>query len=227
MTDFKFQAVLFDMDGVILDSMDQHAAAWQRVMAAEGLEVSREFILAHEGCLAEEVLDRLLAEQGRAPRGGEDLPRFMDRLLEGQGRLFQERYAAQVRLYPQAEQVVRAVAARGSACALVTSSQRCQVERALPPDLLRGFTAIIAREDVSRYKPHPDPYLAAMASLDQEPAHCLVVENAPAGIAAGVAAGTTCYALCSTLGPEHLGQAHAVFADLAELAQHLGLDGQA
>ena len=72
MHDFSYQAVLFDMDGVVLDSMEQHSAAWLRVMRAAGLSVEREFVLAHEGCLQTEVLEKASkrAERDFAARAG-------------------------------------------------------------------------------------------------------------------------------------------------------------
>lgn len=222
----SFKAILYDMDGVILDSMDQHADAWLQIMSSEGLRVDREFILAHEGCLAQEVLAKLLQEQGKALALGQDIPGFMERLLERQARLFQRQHAGQVRPYASAEGLVRGLAQKGLSQALVTSSRRAQVDHCLPAELRAHFQAIITREDVAQHKPHPAPYLAAMAALGVQAECCLVVENAPAGIAAGLAAGATCYAVCSTLGPEHLGQAHAVFPDLEALARHLGLNGQ-
>ena len=79
-------------------------------------------------------------------------------------------------------------------------------------------------DDVKRHKPYPDPYLAGARALGADPGACLVIENAPAGIQAAISAGATCYAVCSTLGPDHLHQAHQTFGDLAELAAHLGLN---
>ncbi len=223
---FPFSAVLFDMDGVILDSMEQHAASWLTVMAADGIEVSREFVLAHEGCLAQEVMGRLLEEQGKEPRPGEDLADYMARLLETQASLYLREYASQVRPYAQAGPVLARLAQLQVPFALVTSSRRSQVEECLPLNLLAGFKAIVTRDDVAQHKPHPEPYLTASQALGVSPGDCLVVENAPAGIAAAVSAGATCYAVCSTLEPGHLHEAHAVFTDLAHLAQFLGLDGQ-
>jgi HAD superfamily hydrolase (TIGR01509 family) len=224
--EFTFKAVLFDMDGVILDSMEQHAASWLKVMANDGIQVSREFILAHEGCLADEVLARLLQEQGREPKAGEGVADFMGRLLLTQSELYLSDYALEVRPFVQAKPILASLSRAGVPTALVTSSLRSQVDQCLPSELRAGFTAIVTRNDVAQHKPHPEPYLTASQALQVRPEDCLVVENAPAGIAAGRAAGATCYAVCSTLDPEHLHEAHAVFKDLAELAKHLGLDGQ-
>ncbi len=225
MPDLNYQAVLLDLDGVVLNSMEQHAAAWLRVMNAAGLRVEREFVLAHEGCLQTEVLDKLLSEQEVVLPPGEGAPQFMQRLLDEQRHLYLEEFAHLVTPYPGAAGLLASLAGRGVPTALVTSSRRDQVESCLPGRLLARFAAVVTSDDVSRHKPHPEPYLRASQALGVEAARCLVVENAPAGIAAARAAGARCYALTTTLGPEHLGQAHAVFSGLEELARHLGLDG--
>lgn len=93
MHDFSYQAVLFDLDGVVLDSMEQHAAAWLRVMGAAGLRVEREFVLAHEGCLHTEVLEKLLAEHAVILPPGQGAPEFMLRLLDEQRRLYLDEFA--------------------------------------------------------------------------------------------------------------------------------------
>ena len=224
MRDFPHKAVLFDLDGVLLDSMEHHAAAWLRVMAQAGLKVDREFILAHEGCLQDEVLAKLMQEQGLEP-AGEGVGPFMTRLLDQQRLLFLEEYAALVTPYPHAAELLAALGARGVPTALVTSSRQDQVRTCLPKHLLSSFRAIVAADDVRNHKPHPEPYLRAAQALGLAAEQCLVVENAPAGIAAAVAAGATCYALCTTLEPHHLAQAHAVFTGLPHLAQHLGCNG--
>ena len=225
MGDLSYKAVLLDLDGVLLDSMDHHAAAWLEVMSAAGLKVEREFILAHEGCLQTEVLEGLLRDQGVALAAGEGAQEFMARLLDEQRSLFLRHYAHLVRPYPGAANFLTSLKRRGTPAALVTSSRRDQVEGCLPPGLLGCFSVVVASDDVSRHKPHPEPYLRAAQALGIPPRDCLVVENAPAGIAAAVAAGATCYALATTLGPGHLDQAHAVFPSLDHLARHLGFNG--
>ncbi|MBU1157374.1 MAG: HAD family phosphatase, partial [Proteobacteria bacterium] len=102
MNNFSYQAVLFDMDGVVLDSMEQHSAAWLRVMRAAGLRVEREFVLAHEGCLQTEVLEKLLNEQGVVLPPGQGAAEFMLRLLDDQRRLYLDEFAHQVTPFPGA-----------------------------------------------------------------------------------------------------------------------------
>ncbi|GHE32701.1 HAD-IA family hydrolase [Streptomyces capitiformicae] len=74
----------------------------------------------------------------------------------------------------------------------------------------------VCAEDVSEGKPSPEGYLTAAARLGVDPVRCLVVEDASAGIAAGLAAGCTVYAVGSTQGPEELRDAHRCFGSLGE-----------
>jgi beta-phosphoglucomutase len=220
---WDFAAVLFDMDGVILDSMQQHAELWQELMADQGFRVSREFILRHEGALGPEVLERFFREQGLDRSRLSQAQAGMGALLTRQAELYLERHAGQVRPFPGAEALLARLAGRGVPTALVTSSRRALVRRCLEEGLRRRFAAIVTAEDVARHKPHPDPYLRAAQELGLDPARCLVVENAPAGIASARAAGATCFAVCSTLGPAELAAAQAVFPDLKALAAGLDL----
>lgn len=224
MPDFQFRAVLFDMDGVVLDSMEQHSDAWLRVMGAAGLKVKREFVLVHEGCLQTEVLEKLLRDQGVHLPPGQGASEFMLRLLDEQRRLYLDEFAHQVTPFPGAAGLLAALAGQEVPAALVTSSRRDQVQTCLPHDMLRSFSEIVTSDDVRQHKPHPEPYLKASQALGVATGDCLVVENAPAGIAAARSAGAVCYALTTTLDREHLSQAHAVFDGLDELARHLGLD---
>ena len=222
-----FAAVLFDLDGVILDSMPQHARAWQEVLRSRGLEVPLDFIFRNEGALGREVLQKFFREyqgQDLDPRLLERVMAELETMLQEQAKIYLERYAQRVRPFPQAAGVLAAMARAGLATALVTSSRRSVVEGCLDPELLGRFRAVITADDVSRHKPHPDPYLSGAGALGLDPKHCLVVENAPPGVASALAAGATCYALTTTLPAQYLGRAQAVFPDLAELARHLGLE---
>ncbi len=223
----RFEAVLFDLDGVILDSMPLHARAWQEILRSRGLEVPLDFIFRNEGALGREVLRRFFREYQ-----GQDLDQgLLDRvmaelegMLQEQAELYLERYASRVRPFPQAKRVLSAMVRAGLDTALVTSSRRAVVEGCLEPEIREQFRAVVTADDVNRHKPHPDPYLCGARALGVEPGRCLVVENAPPGIASALAAGATCYALTTTLEAEHLGRAQAIFPDLEELAHHLGLD---
>lgn len=211
-----------DMDGVVLCSMQAHANAWQEVLADAGISVSRSFILEHEGCLDAEVLGKLPG----APSEPKARERLMHALLERQRRIYLERYAADVRPYPGVQEFLKAARAKALGLALVTSSTRALVRQALPGEVVESFQVVITSEDVSRHKPHPEPYLTAARRLGVSPEECVVIENAPAGIASARAAGMTCIALTTTLAPAHLASASVVLSTLEEAGRWLGLNGK-
>jgi beta-phosphoglucomutase len=219
-----YKAVLFDMDGVILDSMGHHADLWLEVLAGEGLEVTRDFILQYEGALGPEVLLKVMLEAGLVDEEPPNLKERMQEMLGIQAKRYIAERAPLVRPYPHAGRFLQALAGIDMPCALVTSSRRDVVAGCLPEELRGRFTALVTAEDVPRHKPYPDPYLSGASALGLAPGDCLVVENAPAGIASARAAGATCFAVCTTLPPERLQEANSVFSDLGELAVHLGLE---
>lgn len=219
-----YKAILFDLDGVILDSMGHHADLWEEILAEEGLSITRDFILEHEGALGPDVLLKFMIEAGIVQEEPPDLHERMQDMLNRQARRYIAERAPLVRPYPHSGGLLAALERRGLPCALVTSSRRDVVAGCLPSDLRSKFTALVTAEDVPRHKPHPDPYISGAAALGLKPGTCLVVENAPAGIAAARAAGATCFAVTTTLPAHRLSGADSVFSDLNQLALHLGLE---
>jgi HAD superfamily hydrolase (TIGR01509 family) len=128
--------------------------------------------------------------------GGVDLPvtRIVDLLLDG----VIERVRHRVPWRPGARELLVDLVALGVPCALVTMSYRRLSEcvlGALPSD---SFATLVAGDDVTHGKPHPEPYLVAAARLDVDPARCLAIEDSETGLTSAVAAGVP------TLGVEHL-----------------------
>jgi len=208
--------LIFDLDGVILDSMPAHVAAWQSAFAENGVQATDDFIYLNEGALDRERLVRLISSDGRILP-----PEFFDRLLDRQRRIFREQYSLTVRLFPQAVELIDRLDQAGLPLALVTSST-FQVIR---PDLLtwleRRFSVIITGDQVVKSKPDPEPYLAAATGLGVRPDQAVAVENAPAGITSARRAGLICLALATTLPPAALAEAHLVLPDHTALIRLL------
>ncbi|MBU0515001.1 MAG: HAD family phosphatase [Proteobacteria bacterium] len=212
----SLKAVLFDLDGVILDSMWAHVASWQAVFGRRGLTVSAQFIYENEGALGRDVVEGLFRSAGRRLGTGQ-----LAVLFEEQISLYLDRFVARVKPYPDALDTVAGLKGQGLELALVTSSRRPVVRAGLPAELADQFDVIVTADMVSRFKPDPEPYLKGLEELGVEASSGVAVENAPAGIASAHGAGLEVLALTTTLGPEHLRRARRVFADLADLALHL------
>lgn len=183
-------AVLWDMDGTLVDTEPY----W--------MECEFALVEAHGGTWSEEHAHALvgndLLTSARYLRrvGGVDLPatRIVDLLLDG----VIERVRRRVPWRPGARELLADLVALGVPCALVTMSYRrfaeCVLD-ALPPG---RFATLVAGDDVTRGKPHPEPYLTAAARLDVDPGHCLAIEDSQTGLTSAVAAGVP------ALGVEHL-----------------------
>jgi beta-phosphoglucomutase len=210
------KSIIFDMDGVILDSMPYHVQAWQGALCAHGLSVSEEILYIHEGAIEPETAVAIFEENG-CPM---DFSRFQQ-ILCCQKEIFGSRYRSEVKPYPEVPAMLERLEEQGWELALVTSSHREILDMVLPREIYDRMAHIVTGDQVTRRKPYPDPYLAALSALGRCPEDCLVVENAPAGIRAAKAAAIHCIALTTTLASEYLMLADAVFSSHAEIERYV------
>lgn len=210
------QAVLFDLDGVLLDSMPWHVKAWEKTFAEWGVRVEEEFVYLHEGAIERSGLLEIVAAQGLVLTAD-----LMDRLFARQAEIFSREYSANVTLYSGAYSVLDRLTKAGLRLALVTSSSRPTVSRSVPSGLLERFEVVVTGDEVVRGKPDPEPYLTALSLLDLPAQAGRAVENAPAGIRSARSAGLVCYGLTTTLTAEQLSQADAIFPSLNQLAGYI------
>jgi HAD superfamily hydrolase (TIGR01509 family) len=195
----ELKAVVFDLDGTLLDSMTGHAEAWRVVLADEGVMIETEFVLQNEGRFD---WDYIAARMGAAAESVTE--ETFIRLAGRQRDLYLERFAAGVRFYPGAEDLLGRLKGAGLGLALVTSS----TQAVLPPhvrDVLdRFFDVLVTGDMVIHRKPHPEPYQKALDQLGVPADRALAVENAPAGIESARAAGLRTVAVPTTLAREYL-----------------------
>jgi beta-phosphoglucomutase len=212
----KTRSILFDMDGVILDSMPYHVMAWQEALSEYGLSVSSEVLYLHEGAIGPETATAVLQKNG-CPI---DTQEFYA-ILRRQEEIFVSRYRSMIRPFPEVPYILKRLCDAGRKLVLVTSSYEEIVERVLPPEVKACMSYIITGDHVKKRKPFPDPYLAALSALRQGPESCLVVENAPAGITAAKAAAIPCIAITTTLAKKYLSEADAILTSHAELIDYI------
>lgn len=176
-------AVVFDMDGLLVDSERLARSVLQAAAADCGFRLSDEVYLTLIGCGPEDADTRLAEHFGAAFH----VPTFRSRRTERKREVIE---TAPVPLKPGARELLAFVAELGMPIGLATGSTREDV-RELLGDLAEAFSAIATRDDVVRRKPSPDLYLAAAASLGVAPAECLAVEDSFSGVRAAAAAGMT------------------------------------
>ena len=176
--------ILFDMDGVLMNTEVLHYAIWQQVFAERGLTIDFE---RYKGCI------------------GSTNARLMELIYEGYGvdfrgdesviQRFSQLNQEHIRLHgvPPIEGVAQTLAqlkTRGYRMAVASSSSRKNIEMCLQSlQIQHFFEVLFSAEQVARPKPAPDVFLAAAAAMDAPPETCVVVEDSTAGVAAGRAAG--------------------------------------
>jgi HAD superfamily hydrolase (TIGR01509 family) len=174
-------AVLFDMDGLLVDTEPLWLETETAVMARLGAPWTPQDQQALLGGSMERTVSYLLGKATR-PVPPETVARWMldgmlDRVRDGR-----------VVVRPGARELVAEVAAAGLPYALVTSSQRRFADAVLAATGMT-FPVIVCGEDVTATKPDPEPYLLAAKLLGADPARCVVLEDSPNGVAAAAAAG--------------------------------------
>ena len=182
---FEPKAVLFDMDGVLYDSMSRHAIAWQQSMAEFGIVMTEADAYATEGARGIDTIRSMVLRQ----RGENITLERAQEMYDEKSRLFHEMGVAP--LMPGILGLMENIRSQGLRIGVVTGSgQRPLIKRLLTDfwDFL-DEQHIVTAYDVTRGKPAPDPYLMGMQKAGVEPWQTVVVENAPLGVRAGVAAG--------------------------------------
>jgi len=170
------RAVLWDLDGTLIDSMPYHWQAWNDVLQPLGYHFSVESFLPTIGLRNEEIVRDFL----KLDRPADDLERIVLAKEERYRAILRERGLA---LLPGVDDWLTRLAAAGWRHAIVTSAPRLNVEATVHAGGLdRRVDLIVCAEDVLNGKPHPEPFLLAADQLGVDPARCIVVEDAPAGL---------------------------------------------
>lgn len=174
----KTGAVLWDLDGTLVDSEEYHWQAWKETMDRAGVPISYEDFLASFGQRNDAILTEWLGQNAT--------PEAIDRI----GKAKEERYRELVRReglspLPGAAEWLERLHREGWSQAVASSAPRANVDTVLT--VLRftdWFQATVSAEDVTVGKPHPEVFLVAASRLQAEPRQCIVVEDAKAGVEA-------------------------------------------
>ncbi len=193
----KIKAVIFDMDGVITDTMPYHYRAWKKILKDEGIKTSECEIYMREGQPGNITIKEIFGEHGVAY----DDYRAKAALAKKE-KLFKK--IVKRRFIRGARPFIHLLKYEGFKLALVTGTARHEVRRIMPGALLGLFDVTVTGDEVRHGKPHPEPYNIAIKKLGITPRDAVVIENAPFGIQSAKRAKLTCLALQTSLSKRYL-----------------------
>ena len=197
-------AIIFDIDGTLVDSVDLHARAWQQALAHFGIEVPYDTVRSQIGKGGDQLLPALVPP--------EKLTQLQDAIEKYRGDLFKREYLPNVRAFPKVRDLFQRVRERRQHIGLASSAKADEVEIykkiARIDDLVDVETSA---DDVDRSKPHPDVFHVVLDKLGVQPSEAAVVGDTPYdAIAANRASLRTIGVLCGGFPAEDLTRAGCV-----------------
>ena len=208
-------AIIFDMDGTMIDSMPWHAKAWVEFTRRRGMVIDvPDLMVRTTGRNGTECIRELLGREVSQDEA--------DALTREKEDIYQALFAPQFAEVAGFRNFAAQVRQRGVQVAVGTAGDAHNVQFALQHLALEHVPPVIVRGDEGlRGKPHPDIFLEAARRVAATPAHCIVFEDAPFGIEAARRAGMRAVGICTTNTPEELAGPHVITCvrDYNELLQ--------
>lgn len=204
------RTVIFDMDGVLIDSEPLHYEAFREVFGAAGVDLSEDVYRSVIGRTLPDTIEILKSRFGLGADSTAIAAAYSDAVLEVLSRPLTPGDGA--------HWLIDQLRERGFGLGLASSSRRSWIEATLRGlELTHAFEAIVSGDDVGYGKPAPDIYLAAARLLDADPTRCLAIEDSPAGLQSARAAGMTTVGLITPhIDPALLGDANHLIASLRD-----------
>jgi beta-phosphoglucomutase len=207
------KALIFDVDGVLVDSMPYHADAWKEALEEVGIHITRQDIYEIEGSNRLGVVRLMFEKAGRTPQPND----FKDIPAKKREIFFR---INEVEVFDDIDKCLNLLKKRYRLA--VVSGADGKIVHSIMDRFFPGvFDAVITGEDVKEGKPSPEPYLKAVEMLDVRTDECMVFENAPMGVESAKRAGLYCIAIPTYLSPDTLKNADMVLENHTELRRYL------
>ncbi len=204
-------AVIWDMDGVIVDTGVYHRDAWIEAFGKRGIDFTAEDFAATFGTRNDDVIRRILGK--KAP--GE----LIREISEEKEADYRRRAAESITALPGVIDLLEDLTVAGFRQAIATSAPLANVRQIMQSlELDRYFDCVVTEKDVAEGKPSPQSFLLAARTLDVPAANCVVIEDAVAGVSAARRAGMRCVAVTTSHPRRSLGQADLIVDSLDEVS---------
>lgn len=203
------RAILWDMDGVIVDSGAIHYAAWQETLAERGVVLTEDAFAGLFGARHDYIISTLLGDKLSAAE--------IETVAQEKEDRFRRKAMGNIQPFPGAIRLLNAIKRGSFRLGLVSSAPKENLDLITAELKLDGvFDCTVFGREVSESKPSPQAYLLAAEKLDVPPEACLVIEDSPLGVKAAKRAGMKCLAVASTRPRQHLDEADRVVDSLED-----------
>jgi beta-phosphoglucomutase len=205
------EAVIFDFDGVIGDTMHDNFRAWEKAFSDYDTKIDAIDYFLMEGMGRYEIADAFVEKNGLKKE-------LVNTLVQKK----EDNYKREnnFSIYKEIPVLLNFLSEHKIKIGLVTGASRDRIEHTLGAELKKHFSIIVTSDEVTNCKPHPEPYLKAIEKLSCDPKKSIVIENAKLGIISAKKAGCICYAVQTTLGKEYLTDADMVFESHKHVLEH-------
>ncbi|MFT4311192.1 MAG: HAD family hydrolase [Candidatus Woesearchaeota archaeon] len=207
------KAIIFDMDGVLVDSMKYHIYSWKKSFENEGLKSDETELSLFEGMSFKETIKRISKHNNK-----EISVEVQRKIHEDKRKILSEVFKLEI--YEEIVEILKFLEEKGLRLGVVTGSNREFATKIIEDNFKEMFEVVVTGDDTKLGKPHPEPYNKAKEKLGLKSDEILVVENAPLGITSAKAAGLKVIAIETTLEKKHLKEANKVLKDHTELLRY-------
>ena len=206
---FSEYGIIWDMDGVLIDTADAHYQAWKDILSQYDIDFSRKYFNDTFG-----INDHSLIIEVIHPKPSDTVIQEISLQKE---RLYRTKIKKTLKVYPGVKEILGACQVLGFKQALDSSAPQENIDAAMEISGLRPYFDQVISTDGMPSKKFPDAYLAAATAFHLAPDHCFVVEDSILGIEGAKKAGMTCIAVASTHPQDRLQQADLVVSSIENL----------
>jgi len=193
-----YNAVIFDFDGVIADTMNDNFKAWEYAFSKYNVQIEKQEYFLLEGMGPKSIANYFIEKSN------------IDKLLTQVIILEKEKFYKnnnQFKIYPEIYSIFDLLEQNRILIGIVTGASKERLIATLDKKLLNQTTVLVTSNDVVKTKPDPEPYLTAIKKLKLSSSECLVIENAILGIKSAKSTGCVCFAIGTTMKKDLLKEA--------------------
>ncbi len=210
-TRFLVDAVIWDMDGVIVDTDVYHREAWIATFSRRGIDLTQDDVMATVGRRNDDIVRRMI--------GKEASRKILDEIGGEKEADYRRRASGKITALPGVVDLLTQLERSGLKQAVVTSAPLANVRLVMESlELEQYFNCIVSEKDVKQGKPSPEGFLKAAQRMGVPAANCLVIEDAAVGVSAALNAGMSCIAVTTTHSECSLSHANLVVESLEDVA---------